>query len=581
MPTYATISTRVTEHDTEQGIDATLYATPQSTSGLVTYTNENRITAGTVDARVSPNGAVAIKIPLGSDLGGLLWSFSLTKFDARGNQNHIPLGVYEITGDAFLDRLVNLDVTLVDATLATTVAEYVTRAESAALRAEAVGGTNDTIIASRINDPASATADALTTTLVGHVNGFRDAVDKIRSQQQNVHELIVTDSTGDLTNGGAKWTTGYAEARGALAPTHTVYEHTFDYGAANAWNAPRLVQTGVGYRSDLAAPRELHIWVAGWAGKNWSDWLHDSRRNKVFEAASFDVILFGMGHNDGATIMGVEPIKSRNLAFIEWVRTIRPRAQVILCSQNPRTATPGHAEVRNDTYRSLARERGYGYINITQAFHDDGRSLAVGGPLIDATGVHPTVDGYALWRNAVLEQVKAAPGAVPLPASPPSLTLLTERVAGMNVRPILSNGWAANNVTEASDATIVRNGAASSVKLTKNAAASAFVQRAPALATVVGRDVTAIGWVYVPATPTDVKLTFGWFVNGSLSVANLVDFVLRDQWHPIALTVHVPSDATAFTGRLWIDNDASADTPSVYVDRLDFVIGNLPLAVSA
>lgn len=420
---------------------------------------------------------------------------------------------------------------------------------------------------------------------VAHVNGYRDAVEKIRNQYQGVNLLFVTDSTGDATTGGTKWTTGFAAALGVLFPTHTVIEHTFNYGAANNWNAGTTVQTGTGYRGATAP--EIHVWLAGWAAHNWSDWFHDSRRDTVFGAADFDAITFAMGHNDGYTVLGTEPIKSRDLGFVEWARTIRPRAQIVLSSQNPREGTvgqesPGHAEVRNDVYRSLARERGYGYINITQAFHDDGRSLVPGavGGLID-DGVHPTTAGYDLWRDTVLGQFKSAPGAVPLPSSAPALSLLTKRVDGMHVRPVLANGWVGSNVSESTEGTIKRGAAASSLKLTKtDGGAVAWLQKDLSLPATRGRDVTAVGWMYVPSTPADIKPTFGWFIDNVLQYATMVDPVLLDQWVPINLTVTVPAGATQVRARLWVDNDTSADTPSIYVDSLDFIVGNLPLAVA-
>lgn len=463
-------------------------------------------------------------------------------------------------------------------------AEDAATAEAAATAAVAVGTTNDTVIAGRINDPASITAEAVTAAKVAHVNGFRDAVEKLRNQQQAVNLLFVTDSTGDVTTGGTKWTTGFAAAVGALFPTHTVIEHTYNYSATNNWNTATTIQTGTGFRTTTAP--ELHVWLAGWAGKNWSDWLQDTRRDKVFGAADFDTITFGMGHNDGYLVLGTEPTKSRDLAFIEWVRTLRPRAQIVLCSQNPRAGvtgqpSPGHAEVRNDIYRSLAREHGYGYINITQAFHDDGRTLTPGaGGLID-DGVHPTTAGYALWRETVLRQFRRADGAVPLPSLPPALTMVTKRVDGMHVRPITAAGWTASNVTETTDSTIKYGNSPTSIKLTKTAGgAAAFVQKDIAVAAVRGRDATAFGRIHVPSTPADIKASFGWFIDGVLQYATPVDPVLVDQFMLINLSVPVPATATQVRGRLWVDNDTSADTPSIYVDSLDIIVGNTPMSVA-
>lgn len=488
-----------------------------------------------------------------------------------------------------------------------TLQTYVDDAQAAELAAEAARdaaidisniSTSDAVVEALVKNTGGAgplTSAALSAaraaSQTAHVNGFRDMVEKLRNQQQDVNLLIVGDSTADMTTGGAKWTTGLAAAIGALFPTHTVKERAFDYTTTNDWLAATTIQTGTGYRSDLGAPKTLTVWVAGWAGKKWADWLRDSRRPKVFagDTVNADVTVFALGHNDDITSMSVAPIRDRDLAFVEWVRAINPKSQIVLCSQNPRigvspSLSPGHAELRNDIYRTLARQRGYGYINITQAFYDDGRSLvpgAAGGLIEGTTGVHPTQpDGYDLWRDTFVQQIKQAPGAVPLPTSVPAFTQSAPRIIGMNTTPILSNGWTGTNVTEASEASIVRAGHSSSVKLTKTAGLVSRVDRTIPLAQVFGQTITLRGWLYIPSTFTSVTTTWAFIVSGVLAETGLVENVLRDEWFPISLTQYVPFGASSVSVRLWIDNDTSAEAVVIYVDEFDVIPGNLPLRAS-
>ena len=437
-------------------------------------------------------------------------------------------------------------------------------------------GDADTALAVLAADETTAFGGELTNRLTRHLNGFRDMVDKIRNQQNDVNLLIVGDSTSDLTFGGTKWTTGLAAALGALFPYVTVKERSFDYTTTNNWNAATTVQTGTGYRSDLGAPKTLTVWVAGWAAHNWSDWLVDSRRDKVFATPTPDVVVIALGHNDGSDNLSHAGIKSRDLAYIEWMRLSCPAAQFVLCSQNPRILTPGHAEFRNDLYRSLARERGFGYVNVTQAFYDDGRALS--GVLVDASDqVHPTTAGYTLWRDTVLKQIKAAPGAVPQPTSAPAMNQVTPRVAGMRTTPILSNGWTAQNVTESVESTITRDGKPSAIRLTKGGSAlQGYVQYSVPAAAVRGRDVTAWGWMYVPASAPVAMV--GWFVDGVLAVASLPDQVMYDQWQAHALTTHIPDSATTVTFRVWVDNSTAVNSKFIVLDpEFSVLTGTVPM----
>lgn len=68
---------------------------------------------------------------------------------------------FPLTADTDFKDVVDIELVAVDAELRQTIHQWALDAQAAAEAAEAVGTTNDAVIAGRIQDPASATASAL------------------------------------------------------------------------------------------------------------------------------------------------------------------------------------------------------------------------------------------------------------------------------------------------------------------------------------------------------------------------------------------------------------------------------------
>lgn len=162
MPTFATITGRITIPGTDIGIRAEVTATPLTTDNVVIDTD--RTNWGPATAETKSDGTLTdLKIPLGVAPVGVLWRITVKPLDKRASLQPWTVGIFHITGSTTLQALAlnGVEVTAVTETMVTDVTALVAEAEAARDAAVAVGSTNDTIIASRVNDPASATNSAL------------------------------------------------------------------------------------------------------------------------------------------------------------------------------------------------------------------------------------------------------------------------------------------------------------------------------------------------------------------------------------------------------------------------------------
>lgn len=438
---------------------------------------------------------------------------------------------------------------------------------------------NDAAVATYIAAEDTATAAAVGDRISATFNGFGDFHAKMRQQQQDVNILLVGDSTLDLTNVGSpagsacSWALGLAAQIGTMFPTHTVEQRRLNLSAdANTWDAATSVQVGTGYRADLAGPKKLTVWVAGWSGHNWPDFFDSKRRNAIFVTPNADTIVIAFGHNDPDAPN--DSIRGRVSVLCERARTLNPRAQLILSSQNPRSLTPGRAEARNDIYRSLARERGWGYINVTQAFYDDGRSLATGGPLIDSLGVHPTTDGAAIWQGVVLDQIKSASHVAPIPTSPVMLT-----VAGRALTPPLEE-WVRVNVTHDVSGTVTDGGGPVTYATKTVGNTPSYYEAELPIEQLRGQEVTFHGRFHLPTGAHGSAGQFQ-FRGPALISYTIAEYSVRDDWFDVSVSAKVdPAAAGPLVARVLVDPTSDPSTPSMYISTAAVFAGSAPLAVA-
>lgn len=137
-------------------------------NGTVKSTADNTLIAGEHSAQTQPDGSLSITLPLLPQAGvspvDARWRATFSLLDRRYGQGQPPAPKsieFELTGDTSWADLVDVSGTPVTESLLAAVSTARDETLQARDEAVAVGNTNDTIIASRINDPASATATSL------------------------------------------------------------------------------------------------------------------------------------------------------------------------------------------------------------------------------------------------------------------------------------------------------------------------------------------------------------------------------------------------------------------------------------
>jgi hypothetical protein len=100
----------------------------------------------------------------------------------------------------------------------------------------------------------------------------------------------------------------------------------------------------------------------------------------MLAAPGADLILINNGHNDDMPALqaGIDAApKSKAYLAIGQIRLLAPNAAVVLISQNAVARAYALAsQYRADTFRQIARRRGWGFIDGCRAFDTDGRPLA-------------------------------------------------------------------------------------------------------------------------------------------------------------------------------------------------------------
>jgi hypothetical protein len=425
--------------------------------------------------------------------------------------------------------------------------------------------------ATLVGDVGTATGAALSASYSASFNGLQDFDAKARSEQVDLDLLTVGDSTLDVANGAQTWGYDLADLLHERYPAHDIYTRAWNTATDTAWLSETLIHNGTG-------SKKITVWLGGHSGMNWRYFFTDSLREAFWKTPTPEAVIICLGHNDadGDTSNG---IWARNLLLIEWARTLCPRAQFILSSQNPRSVTPGRAETRNDLYRRMARERGFGYINVTQAFHDDGRDLSAGGPLIDALGVHPTALAIEeIWTPLLRRYIHEARNAPVTATSAPSITLAGRALASVQLRPIASNGWTLTNCAETEDYTVKKAPASSSVKITKNTASNvtAYIEATLSVDEVKGRSIFVSANEYIPTASVGDLGQIWVLVNGALSAFSIVEGS-RDQWVPVGVSADIPITATSVTVRFYINSAATTALPALYLDAFSVFVGSIPL----
>lgn len=401
-------------------------------------------------------------------------------------------------------------------------------------------------------------------------SAFQDIIGRIRTNIQDVSILIYSDSTAQMTN---SWARQLPTKLATLFPTHTISFRDWVDGTPGSYNSATTIP-GTGTKT-------IHVWEGGAAGKNWQYHYDISRREILIVTPNPDLVIFSLGHNENfalAQVGNMQTARDRAVNYIESVRSLVPSASIVLMSQNPLTAADRDkaSQFRSDMYRRIAMERGYGFIDICQAFIEDGRTLA--GILISGDGIHPTDTGHTLWVNEVAKHFYYTPNSQPIPLATPAFYASLQNIAPNSnftdfTPPAAPTSWSGSNITWTKDTVNYETGTYS-LQVDKIAATSTSFQADLPLNQVKGQWVTVAVRMWIPAGVTSNAGRIGIVTNSGNTLSDIWNDV-DDQWFWRTVTARVSPTATYARIDISLDTSTAA-TSTIKIDRVVAVLGRYP-----
>ncbi|OWQ98024.1 SGNH/GDSL hydrolase family protein [Sphingopyxis witflariensis] len=341
---------------------------------------------------------------------------------------------------------------------------------------------------------------------------FNRILSKLDSQSADANLVILTDSTGDETS---EWI--YLLFSGSVAAAYPEWTIKILYWSESSYAAATTIQTGTGTRT-------LTVWAAAVAGS-----IANRFAGTDFTAAVVtptpDAVMLSYGHN--ADIQGVGPYTSATIRQLSWFNAIAdrldkglPNVPVVMIGQNPTInnngsnpagTDDGFMRRRLELLFPLAARRGWGVINVHDAFLQSSTPLA--NLLVDST--HPNAAGSQLWADVVWGVMRASRGAQDAGGVVPGRLMKAWRsYADFNT-------WSKGNIT-----------------LTQQTTAGRFETR-PDAATATITSTAGLGYIYITAA----------------SAADMP--ALRGRYVTFAVWMHIPVASETNAGRIEIVDSGS------------------------
>lgn len=381
----------------------------------------------------------------------------------------------------------------------------------------------------------------------------------LHSETRDTSGLFLGDSTG---NEVTEWIYLLAVSIAADWPRWTVVYRLWNDGTL-AYDAPITVQTGTGSRT-------LTIYNASVAGFTTDDW-QGSRAAAAIYALTPDLMVLSLGHNE--QILGADLWHSRYVALTESLTEGLPSADLLLVMQNPESANT-YQQQRWDVYREIAARRGYGLVEVGQAFLDTDPALT---SLLLGDGIHPNATGSALWRDTVKPAFIYRKGLTARPQQPSTLNGAAEQLlvngdfaafAGA-----VPDSWTLTNATTSKDVTNYESGNGYAVKVTATATGGTFGQYIP-INRAKGRWVTVAVRLFVPlgASASVGRVGITDSIGSTLGIGFTAGGMGRYRWAVASRFVAT----TATNCRVLIYADSSAGLGNCTIDRIIMTIGKYP-----
>lgn len=296
------------------------------------------------------------------------------------------------------------------------------------------------------------------------IGAARNTLNKLRRNSSDVNVLVIGDSTGDSAG---EWVDLLSQTFAAKFPAYTVTYRTW---SGSAYNAPTTVQVGTGAQT-------LAFYNASVSGTT-VDRYFGAEFEAAYVTPNPDLIFVSHGHNE----MSGHPAKRyrhRLIATCEMLLQANPLSSIVLIGQNPQSANNTQASFV-DEVQNVSRLRGYGFVDVHQAFVEAGKAAYL------ADTLHPNAAGSQLWHDTVSRAIFPSgwtptttypePGAQPVSSLAHSTQNLLTNADFSSFATGTATGWTNTNVTLTTDATNYETGTYS-LKITSATGAQAYIQQ--------------------------------------------------------------------------------------------------------
>ncbi len=229
-------------------------------------------------------------------------------------------------------------------------------------------------------------------------------IGKLRRNVEDAALLVIGDSTGNETT---EWVYLAVQALAARFPTHTVNYYLWDAAGGTAYSSAVVVQTGTG-------PRVLNVYNASVAGAT-TRYVYGSRWAAAVDAVDPDLVLISTGHNTGDPLTSgggsstteqklLNSYRMYVLDVCEEIAARRPSAGICIVAQNPTTLSgrENWQAIKASAAQRYAMERGFGFLDVHQAFLDYATANGVTVASLLSDSVHPTTAAQStIWLPVV------------------------------------------------------------------------------------------------------------------------------------------------------------------------------------
>lgn len=399
---------------------------------------------------------------------------------------------------------------------------------------------------------------------------------RVNSNARDVKLIVMGDSTG---NEDTEWVYLLAQWLGTQVPTHSIKYRL--YNASTGWPAATTLASGSGAYS-------IEVWNGSVAGSVAED-FEGSKEAMFWGSNEFDVVLVNLGHNYGTTTTESQAFM-RFIGTVCNIRSLAPRADLLVTLQNPRRDTGGAEQTARmvAAWRAVAAQIGCGVIDWHSGF------LALANPAAYmADTVHPNDLGqlHVCFPAAKHEFVRplALCGAVmPMPSPLETIGrnyINNPRFAYWTAG--VPNSWTLTNATARKE-TAIAEGSLYALAAVVGVSGTPVLTQVLAgawLAPLRGKSITAVHRVRKPAGMNALAGRISAVSNnGSVSeffTSNARGDAGAGGWTWEVSQIQVQTDAVSLTINCYLGGASGVDSgKEICLSEVGLFVGPLPLAIS-